>query len=349
MRPPGELFATATDRQIEQAMPHFQSVQVACADVLMEQKDRDPALLFLVDGRLEIVRDGVVIDTSGPGEVVGEMSLFTGRPRTATVRASEDCELLVLERSGYESLRDAGNEVAFSLERLALRLLDQRLRRLDGLVSERAAGEPSPYAKPAASIFDRIRGMFGSKKKVASLTANKLDPVDVMEKSPLFRGERHIYLKVIASLLRQETFGPGEFLTRQGEPGDATYFIGSGNVDVVVYTQTEAWEGEHIHRLAKLGPGAACGLTALGDRPRMTSCIAEDQVEVLALDRQTWATIVAEQTRASSVARVAMIRAYADQLAAAQKALVKSASGEERRLRAGAQLEMTGSTELENE
>jgi CRP-like cAMP-binding protein len=58
------------------------------------------------------------------------MSLLTGEPRSATVRAKRDARLLVVEREGFESLFRARPSIAEAISRtLATRLSELRERR----------------------------------------------------------------------------------------------------------------------------------------------------------------------------------------------------------------------------
>src|SRR5688500_322250 len=98
MKSYGPLFATATEREREEVLQRLDPFVARPLDILMEQGHQDPALVYLLEGRVEVLRNGLAIDNVGPGEVVGEMSLFTGRPRSATVRALEACRFLIIDR-----------------------------------------------------------------------------------------------------------------------------------------------------------------------------------------------------------------------------------------------------------
>jgi cyclic nucleotide-binding protein len=47
------------------------------------------------------------VNLVGPGDVLGEMSIFTGRPASATVRALEDLSVIVLTKDEFHELGDA--------------------------------------------------------------------------------------------------------------------------------------------------------------------------------------------------------------------------------------------------
>lgn len=310
----GPLFETAGPRDVEEVLERAPVLQAGPLETIMQQGNEDPALLYILDGRVEILRNGFAIDTSGPGEIVGEMSLFTGRPRVATVRALEDTKFLVLDREAYDFLRDKGNEVAFQLERLVLTLLEDRLRRLDRLIVEHSAGEASPYKKPSPGLLGRIAALFGGKHEPV-IEPRKVDPQQVLDDSPLFDGERHAFVRSLAVAFRHEAFAPGTFVCTQGEPGSAMFVVAHGQVDVAVAIAGEGPGAERVHKLATLGPGDAFGLTGLHpERPRMASCIAVEQVDALVLDRDHWEQHNRDSNQVSSTLRRAIIRAFAKHL-----------------------------------
>jgi CRP-like cAMP-binding protein len=94
-------------------------------DVVVEQGQRLPSLLILVEGDLAVERDGVVLARlDRPGTIVGEMSTLLDSPATATVRARTASTLLV-----------ADDAASFLVERpdVLLQVARALARRLDNL------------------------------------------------------------------------------------------------------------------------------------------------------------------------------------------------------------------------
>lgn len=95
-------------------------------------------LSIVLSGKLAVFDDrGVEIATVMPVNPVGEMGLFTGQPRSATVRAAEDSSLLVLKKVAFERLMRQSVGVNRSVSRSIIRTLHQR--RLDCADQCRAA------------------------------------------------------------------------------------------------------------------------------------------------------------------------------------------------------------------
>ena len=72
-------------------------------DVIMRQGEAGQSAYIIESGRVEIVieRPGgpeQSVGTRGKGTVIGEMAIIDNAPRTATVRAIEDCKLLEITR-----------------------------------------------------------------------------------------------------------------------------------------------------------------------------------------------------------------------------------------------------------
>jgi len=93
--------------------------------VLIEEGTDPERLLLLVSGSVTVERDGVVFArVEAPGSVFGEMSVVLRRPATATVRASTDVQVRVVDDPEDFLLHSPG---------AALSVLRTTAARLDGL------------------------------------------------------------------------------------------------------------------------------------------------------------------------------------------------------------------------
>jgi len=312
------LLEGLTGRQRDQALHLFEQVTVRHGTPLMVEGDVDPTLLYVVDGELEIRTGDVDLWTAKPGEMVGEIGLFTEGVRTATVETNTEATLLILTREGYQELVERDNPVAMRIEQAALDALVSRLRAVDARISELADGTELADVTPSRSWFERVTSLFGSG---GQRSAPKVDVADVLSRSRLFKGVDPRTLQGVASAFTAQAWGPGQFLCTEGERGEEMYLVVDGLVDVLVATR-----GEKVEPVATLDEGDIFGMAGLVDnRPRSASCVSRNDVVVLELDRTGWARTVARSDAAGQVLRVAMIRSLAEQLAFAngQLALVE--------------------------
>jgi CRP/FNR family transcriptional regulator, cyclic AMP receptor protein len=89
------------------------------------------ALFVALSGYLKAVTSGaegkeVLLNVMGPGEVIGELSVLDGQPRSASVIALESCQLATIEREPLLSVMRASPNLAIAL----VEVLAQRLRTL---------------------------------------------------------------------------------------------------------------------------------------------------------------------------------------------------------------------------
>jgi CRP-like cAMP-binding protein len=332
------LYQDASPLDLSEANRQLRHVSAEAGETLMDQADAGPALAWIVEGQVEIRRDGVVLDTSGPGEVIGEMSLFTGKPRFATVVAKGPVKLLVLDEDGRKALLRGRNEVLYNLERAILAQQAARFRVSVQRVQERVKqGEPNPYAPQPPSLFGRLRSLVVGKQGPAPIVEREVNAAAVLRESHLFRPEPADALGVVAMSLEKKTFRQGDFLLRQGEPGDAVYVIGQGHAELFVSLGPNP--DAKILKISRLGPGAAAGVSALlDDLPAAASCVAAEQVDALRIDKARWKRFLRESTAAGSAVRSGMIRALSELLAASNQKIVE-ATGPEGSAEAAARLE----------
>ncbi len=121
------LFAGLDDREIERVSTLADIIDLPANRLLMTQGQHGWEMFILVSGSARIERDGQSLGERGPGEVLGEIALLDGGPRTATVTLSEPSRLLVVARREFQALMDDFPDIRLRV----LEAVAHRLRSLD--------------------------------------------------------------------------------------------------------------------------------------------------------------------------------------------------------------------------
>lgn len=135
-------------------------------ETLVAEGDVGACMWFVVRGRfLATVRrddDSVhVVGEIGPGECVGEMALLSDAPRSATVKAVRDAELLRLPKSAFDRLAGAHPQAMLRLsravvERFQRALEGRRVRLADRTVAIVPARPDVPLGAFAANLSEQL-------------------------------------------------------------------------------------------------------------------------------------------------------------------------------------------------
>jgi len=127
------LSATARDALLELGRTRT----YATGDVVFCEGDPSEFAVVVLAGRLKVVStsaDGydTVLAFRGPGDLIGELSLFDGSPRSATVSALEPAEVVLVTADRFMELMKAQPEVAPVLLRTVVgKLRDADRQRLE--------------------------------------------------------------------------------------------------------------------------------------------------------------------------------------------------------------------------
>jgi len=140
---------------------------VRAGEVVFREGDGGDSLFCVVDGRLDtLVKDiagqEIVLAGIEPGDVVGELGLLDGRPRSATLRCTEDARLLELGRD--ELLAVVPRSPHLALDMMAE--MAARARRVDELLRSRVSRnvneEVAERRTPVERVADAIATFSGS-------------------------------------------------------------------------------------------------------------------------------------------------------------------------------------------
>jgi predicted acylesterase/phospholipase RssA/CRP-like cAMP-binding protein len=127
------LLETLTRDDLLSLDPLPEWFHLRAGETLIKQGDEGADYFLLVNGRLRVFIENngrVVFSTSiYPGEGIGEMSLITGEPRTATVRAKVDSRLIRFSSETFRKLMMRRPDAALGIVRTIVhRLRDANLK-----------------------------------------------------------------------------------------------------------------------------------------------------------------------------------------------------------------------------
>jgi CRP-like cAMP-binding protein len=132
-----ELFSDLTEKQLEGVAQVARQKALARKEELFHKGDEGSQIYIIAKGKLKALTtsvdgDDVVFSIMGPGEVLGEVALLGGTPRTATITAIESSDLLVIDRRDFMSFLKSHPDISVKL----LYVIAQRLKRVSELVED---------------------------------------------------------------------------------------------------------------------------------------------------------------------------------------------------------------------
>jgi NTE family protein len=135
------LFDGIQGSELESALSGFERRKLRKGAVLAAEGDYLAEMYVLRSGTADVAVSGhdgrmQVVAHVGPGDTVGEMSLVTREPASATVRAVDDVELLVLDADDLQELMDRQPRI----QRNMIAILAARLTRMTRIAARKRTG-----------------------------------------------------------------------------------------------------------------------------------------------------------------------------------------------------------------
>ncbi len=130
-----ELFAGLSDEELEEVESICEKRQYRKGELITRQGEAGDALFVVAEGFAEVVlpspgdaSDQVLVQLGG-GQVIGEMALIDGGPRSATVRAVTDpTTIAVIGRESFETLCERNTRIGYLVMRNLAADLSFKLR-----------------------------------------------------------------------------------------------------------------------------------------------------------------------------------------------------------------------------
>src|SRR5688572_15407136 len=113
------LFQGLSDQELQQLMDNAEPVSLQAGDVLIKQGDTGDSAYVVIKGEFEIQKQTgaslIKIDVRNAGDVVGEMALLARTPRSATVIAKTDGQVLRIPQEAFEKLLSSSSTAALAV------------------------------------------------------------------------------------------------------------------------------------------------------------------------------------------------------------------------------------------
>ncbi|MGN7502261.1 MAG: cyclic nucleotide-binding domain-containing protein [Alphaproteobacteria bacterium] len=114
---------------------------VPCGDIILHEGERGNNAYLVQSGEVEVYSMAgereIILGKMGPGQIFGEMALVFDKPRTASVRATEHCNLIVITRNVFnDKLRRSDTTIRAIINMLTKRIIETNnalLNKNDGL------------------------------------------------------------------------------------------------------------------------------------------------------------------------------------------------------------------------
>jgi CRP/FNR family cyclic AMP-dependent transcriptional regulator len=117
------LFSGCSKKELHQIASIADEIDLRPGKVLTRQGAAGREFFVLLEGTVDVVRDGKKIDTLGAGDFFGELALISNIPRTATVTATSPIRtLVVVDRDFRRLLKDDVSVAVKVLETMAERM-----------------------------------------------------------------------------------------------------------------------------------------------------------------------------------------------------------------------------------
>jgi len=100
------FFDGFSDAELGRVAKLFTEIELPAGSVVMDQGDPGTYCYVIVDGEVGVYVRGERVNSSGAGDVFGEMALVDHQPRTATVVADTDLKLLRFGTRDFHRLMD---------------------------------------------------------------------------------------------------------------------------------------------------------------------------------------------------------------------------------------------------
>jgi len=301
-----------------------ESVEYRAGETICREGTIGDEMFYIKNGQAHVLGGDVQLATLQTGEIFGEMGLFYGIPRSATVKAATDgTEIGILKRhSLFPLIFERKNQAKAILYRL-YSILPERLRQLNArytyaLETLHTLTHLSPFPSPLGEGREGRGEGQGSLPEVVPVKNGHIE--DLPEPNFLFDIMAQRELEKLFNTDR--FYAPGEIVFHEADRADGAYLVKSGHVRVVRHhgqhqdfnIPSLSAEPPPLHRgasslqskdsheetlLATLASGSIIGEMALIDDAERAATIVSEGATLGYLSKETFDQIMEQDVELS--------------------------------------------------
>ena len=155
------LFSQLPATALESLADSIGRRQLGSGEILFHQGEPGLECFVILEGQLEVITfvhgDELRLDVYRPGQIIGEMALLDRSPRSATVRALEAADLVVLGEEAFKTLLSSNPELAMSLLRSGTTRMRNANQRMIADLERKNAELLAAYEQLKAAQAELIR------------------------------------------------------------------------------------------------------------------------------------------------------------------------------------------------
>ena len=136
------LFAACTEEQLFEMARIAERLRIEAGEVILREGRLGRELFVILEGTATVTRDGHVVNILHAGDYFGELAAIEAVPRSATVHATTDLDVLIVGPREFETMMDIPG-----FRNALLNGMSRRIREGDDrLAAYEAEGDPGPGA-----------------------------------------------------------------------------------------------------------------------------------------------------------------------------------------------------------
>lgn len=198
------IFSTLDEKELDYVENVVSILHFPAKTYILVEEDETDSVFIIKEGTVEVTLTNeagkeLILAFLEEGEVFGELAAFDGNPRSANVKAHNDCKVLCISKIDFIDIISKHSKIAIALlEELSIRIrhLDQQIMSLSLFDSKhRIANSIYQIAERKGVIKEGevtvVR--FPTQQAIASMTGNSRETVTRIIKS--FKDQGILYTK----------------------------------------------------------------------------------------------------------------------------------------------------------